>query len=104
MDNSIICMLKEQEYSFVSSSTDNEDRFLVIIGKNTESDDVFAFQSGDNIIVSGEGELQMFDVLGRMVSRQWINGMEAISKPSKTGIYILRLKGKEVKSQKIVVR
>lgn len=99
-----IDMLKEQEYSFVSSSTDNEDRFLVIIGKNTESDDVFAFQSGDNIIVSGEGELQMFDVLGRMVSRQWINGMEAISKPSKTGIYILRLKGKEVKSQKIVVR
>ena len=100
-----IDMLKEQEYSFVASISDNEERFSVLVDENAVSDnDVFAFQNGDDIIVSGEGELQIFDVLARMVSRQRINGVTAIRKPDKAGVYILRLKGSEVKSQKIVVK
>ncbi len=100
-----IDMLKEQEYSFVASISDNEERFSVLVDENAVSDnDVFAFQNGDDIIVSGEGELQIFDVLARMVSRQRINGVTAIRKPDKAGVYILRLKGSKVKSQKIVVK
>lgn len=100
-----IDMLKGQEYSFVASISDNEERFSVLVDENAVSDnDVFAFQNGDDIIVSGEGELQIFDVLARMVSRQRINGVTAIRKPDKAGVYILRLKGSEVKSQKIVVK
>lgn len=100
-----IDLLKEQEYSFVSSIVDNDERFMVLVDENAVSDnDVFAFQNGDNIIVSGEGELKIFDVLARMVSRQRINGVTAIRKPDKAGVYVLRLEGSSVKSQKIVVK
>ena len=43
----------------------------------------------------------MFDVMGRMVVNQYINGVQTVEKPSITGVYILRL---NEKSQKIVVR
>lgn len=97
-------LLNENEYSFIASSIDDEDRFVVLLGDNSESDNDFAFQNGDDIIVSGNGELQIFDVAGRMVSRQMVNGLEVIRKPYRTGVYILRLKGSELKTQKIVVR
>lgn len=99
-----IDMLKEHEYSFVASVNDDYDRFIVFVTENAGSNETFAFQNGDNIIVSGEGELQIFDPLGRLVSSQWVSGMSIISKPSHQGLYILRLKGSDLKTQKIVVR
>ena len=61
---------------------------------------------GNNGVYCGylehDGELQVFDVMGRMVSKQHINGVEtwrAASVP--TGVYIFRLNGK---SQKIVIK
>lgn len=50
------------------------------------------------------GELQVFDLAGRLVSSQYINGVEMVEKPSQTGVYVLRLVGNDVKTQKIVVR
>ena len=86
-------------YTFVGSSADLSDRFTLVF-TNVETDGVFAYQSGNSIIVSGEGELQMFDVTGRMVKTQQINGVETISTLTQ-GVYILRINGK---TQKIVIR
>ena len=98
-----IDMLKKNEYTFFASTADDENRFVVLLGENAVSDD-FAYQNGDDLIVYGEGELQIFDVAGRMVSRQFVSGLDIVRKPSKTGVYVLRLVGKEIKTQKIVVR
>ena len=100
-------MLLEGEYSFIATPTDQNDRFIVKLGYSPEygdaSNDIFAFQSGNEIFVSGSGELQIFDVTGRKVMTTTINGAESISVTA-PGIYIFRLVGTEVKTQKIVVR
>jgi hypothetical protein len=97
-------MLLENEYSFIGAPNDRDDRFVVYLEYSGASDfsDIFAYQNGDEIIVSGEGTLQVFDVTGRMVSTQYINGVETMCTSSlQTGVYIFRLNGK---TQKIVVR
>ena len=94
-----IDLLLEKEYIFVGSPADNEGRFIVRIGFNNEGDD-FAYQSGSDIVVDGNGELQVFDVTGRMVKNTMINGVETVNVTSR-GVYILRLNDKV---QKIVVR
>lgn len=102
-----IDMLLEGEYSFIGSSNDNDTRFIVKLGYmpnySDEVNDIFAYQNGNEIFVSGEGELQIFDVTGRKVMTTTINGAESVSIPAQ-GVYIFRLVGNEIKTQKIVVR
>ena len=97
-------MLQDGEYSFIGSTADNADRFVVRLGivDNDETPDIFAYQSGDEIIVSGVGELQIFDVMGRLVARQYVSGVVTWRTASlPMGVYIFRLNDK---SQKIVIR
>lgn len=99
-----IDMLLENEYTFIGSNGDNADRFIVRLGTtNGDADDneSFVWQNGNDIIVAGEGELQVFDVMGRMVATQHVNGVQTVEKPSSCGVYIFRLGGK---AQKIVIR
>ena len=96
-------MLLEGEYSFIASPTDNENRFLVVLDplEALETlDGTFAYQNGNDIIVNGEGNLQIFDVMGRLIATQRINGVETVN-VSMTGVYIFKL---NEKTQKIVVR
>ena len=77
---------------------------LGIVFKNSEFSDgteIFAYQNGNDIVVNGEGELQVFDMMGRMVMNQHINGVQTIAKPNQTGVYIFKL---NAMTQKIVVR
>ena len=97
-------MLKDGEYSFFGSSADSEDRFVVRLAVVDDDEDCFAYQSGDNIVVCGTGELQIFDVTGRFVASYSVNGLETICKPSQKGVYILRLVGNVNKTQKIFVK
>ncbi len=102
-----IDLLLDDEYSFVSSKSDKENRFVVKFKYQSSSDsddEIFVYQSGDEMVVDGVGELQIFDVMGRIVSKQYVNGMETIIKPSQNGVYIFRLIGESVKTQKIVVK
>ncbi len=100
-------MLMDGKYTFMASPSDNDERFIVKLEYMPDygegDSDVFAYQTGSEVLVSGEGELQIFDVTGRMVISRTIMGAEAISVPSQ-GVYIFRLVGTEVKTQKIVVR
>ena len=105
--DSDVDMLLGNSYTFIGSSSDRKDRFVLRLNYNaanidTESD-IFAYQSGNDIIVSGEGELQIFDVTGRPVMTTTISGVETINVPT-MGVYIFRLIGSEIKTQKIVVR
>lgn len=99
-------MLLIGEYSFIASPHDNVARFIVKLGYkpnyNIEDSDIFAYQDGSDIVVTGEGELQIFDVMGRLVMKHHIDGIETFSETSlRTGVYIFRL---NEKIQKIVVR
>lgn len=92
-------------YTFTASAVDNADRFKLVFsstGSETGSE-TFAYQNGDQIVVDGEGELQVFDVLGRHVADYEISGVQIIDAPQ-TGVYIIRLIGNEKKTQKIVIK
>ena len=94
----------EPSYTFIGSPADSEARFRIVFRNNgfDATSDIFAYQNGNEIIVSGEGELQVFDVMGRMVSTQYVNGVGTWRAASvQTGVYILRLNDKV---QKIVVK
>ncbi len=97
-------ILLEGEYSFIGSSQDNENRFIVRLESNndpsTSEIEVFAWQNGNDIIVNGEGTLQVFDVMGRMIATANVNGIETVNVKA-NGVYVLRL---NEKTQKIVVR
>ena len=98
-----IDMLLEGEYSFIASPSDADNRFIVKLGyqpDNGNDNDIFAYQSGSDIYVTGNGELQIFDITGRRVMTTTINGAESISIPAQ-GVYIFKL---NEKVQKIVVR
>lgn len=98
-----IDLLEESEYSFVGSPYDAKDRFVVCL-KNQHmntANPIFAYQSGNDIIVSGEGDLQVFDMMGRLVAQNHVNGVETIEKPAQSGVYILRLNGM---TQKIIIK
>ena len=99
-----IDLLANNSYEFVGSPRDNENRFVVKFSENA-GNDIFAYQNNNDIIVNGEGMLQVYDVMGRFVGNYEVNGNEHISASNfSTGVYIFRLIGNEVKTQKIVVR
>ena len=100
-------MLIEDEYSFIAAPSDVKNRFVVKCRCNSAAnadDDIFAYQNGDDIIIEGNGLLQIFDVTGRIVVNKNVNGVEIISKPTRSGLYVFRLVGEDVKTQKIVVK
>ena len=99
-------LLMDDEYTFISSGNDNADRFIVRLSNkdNTvEDNEVFAWQNGSDIIVNGNGELQVFDITGRMVMNTMVNGVQTVNVPSQNA-YIFRMIGEDIKTQKIVVR
>lgn len=98
--NKDIDMLKEGKYEFIGSTADAADRFVVRLGSmNGVDDEMFAYQSGSDIVVSGEGELQVFDIMGRNIMNTMINGVETVNVTH--GVYIFKL---NEKTQKIIVR
>ena len=100
-------MLDDGSYTFVGSPTDREARFVLRFNSNigNADTDVFAYQNGDEIVVKGDGTLQVFDVLGRMILTQRVNGEETMLKSLlQTGVYVFRIVGNSVKTQKVVVR
>ena len=106
----LIDMLDEEEidlsvnpsYTFIGSPADRSARFKIVFKNNgnDSTSDIFAYQSGSDIVVSGEGELQIFDVMGRMVARHNVNGVQTINAMAH-GVYIFKL---NEKTQKIIVK
>lgn len=102
-------MLIDNKYSFIGTPHDIDSRFVVSYRLSHISNDaetsIFAYQSGNEVVIEGTGELQIFDVMGRMVSTMHVNNVETWNAASvPTGVYIFRLIGEDVKTQKIVVK
>ena len=106
-----INLLESPTYHFKAEPNDPENRFKLIFDLNNNNNytgldedytnEIFVYQSGDELIVTGDGELKVFDVLGRLVTSKRISGVERIGKPEQNGVYIFVMNGK---AQKVVVR
>jgi len=102
-----IDLLENPCYTFKAETTDAENRFKLIFDFNYNgvednfTSEIFVYQNGDELIVNGEGTLQVFDVLGRIVMSQNVSGVERINKPEQTGVYIFVMNGH---TQKMVIK
>ena len=103
-----IDLLVEPSYTFTAKVDDYASRFKLVFSANNDADfnlgDDFAFVSNGNIIINGEGMIQVIDVLGHVVlcrdAKHCVSTAEMVS-----GVYVLRLiNGDDVKTQKIVIK
>ncbi len=105
--------LSESSYRFSSRTSDYASRFRLVFGytgieEDTEAEAMqdFAFMTGDELVVTGEGVLQVFDVNGRLVASRELHGVQStVSLPDvSNGVYVLRLtEGKQSRVQKMVI-
>jgi hypothetical protein len=98
-------------YTFQAKTTDYESRFKLVFASVCEDADddneTFAYISNGNIIVNGEGTLQIFDALGRQVMRKQLSTVYAQLSTANfpAGVYMIRLiNGENVRTQKVVVK
>ena len=114
MTGADVDLLNTPSYTFNAKMTDYASRFRLVFVANEEggastgsaTDAPFAFVDADgNIIINGEGVLQVVDVMGHIVvCRDACNASLSTSEMT-PGVYVLRLiDGNNVKTQKIVVR
>ena len=104
-----INLLIDDSYTFTASAKDKENRFILVfktIDNNYDpTSDIFVYQNGDELIVNGDGTLQVYDVMGRFVASYEVNGNKRINASQfSNAVYIFRMVGETVKTQKIVVR
>ena len=107
-------MLTHDSYTFEGNTNDYTSRFKIVFGTvNNEEDneetiiDNFAFFNDGNLIVNGEGRLDVIDVLGRVLySTELTDTQNTVSLPTSiNSVCVLRLtNGNDVKVQKILVK
>jgi len=108
--------LTTDEYRFEAKTTDYTSRFRLVFDftgidepeapEPVEGPSSFAFMMGDELVINGEGVLQMFDLNGRQLLSTEIRGTQAsVALPKVAdGIYVLRLTdGNQVRTQKMVI-
>ena len=108
--------LAENEYRFMARMSDYKSRFRLMFGytgieepevpEPVEGSTGFAFQMGNQIVVNGEGQLDIIDMLGRVIDTRQLNGGQSkVATPSTSGIYVLRLSNSNATlTQKIAIR
>ena len=97
-------------YTFEAKTTDYESRFRLVFAADEAvcgPSEEFAFiDASGNIIVNGEGTLQVFDVLGHQLVTKQLSTLNSQHSTLnyKSGVYVLRLiNGDDVKTQKMVI-
>ena len=114
--------LTTDEYKFEGKTSDYKSRFKLVFRcegdepedpeepddpDDGEDSDHFAFMFGDELVVNGEGLLQMFDIQGRCLMQTQALGQQSSHSLPKVaaGVYVFRLTGdKKVKVQKMVIK
>jgi hypothetical protein len=100
-------LLENPSYTFAAKTTDYASRFRLVFSNCGDAvgdnDMPFAFINNGNIIVNGEGTLQVMDVMGHIVCQGDARHCVSTGEMA-TGVYVLRLiQGQNVKTQKIVL-
>jgi hypothetical protein len=107
MTGADVDLIATSSYTFNAKTTDYASRFKLVFAVNdgpSTGSGTFAFISNGNIIVNGEGTLQVIDMKGRVIRSTNVAHNVSTSGMS-AGVYVLRLvNGENVKTQKIVVR
>ena len=109
--------LTDTVYRFTSTTNDYKSRFKLVfqytgIDKPDDDDDesgaqTFAFFMGNELVVNGEGFLQIFDVNGRLLDSNNLIGLQStVRLPNMAaGVYMLRLTNREgTRTQKIIIQ
>lgn len=104
-----IDLLATPSYTFIAKTDDYASRFRLVFSANNDdldSDDNFAFISNGQLVVTGEGTLQVIDAIGRQLYAKQVSTLTSNLSPlTSPGVYVLRLvNGENVKTQKIVVK
>ena len=91
-------------YSFEARTDDYASRFRLVFATGNANNDQFAFISNGEIVLHGQGTVQLDDVTGRMIGSH--NNVTRISTENMAaGVYMLRMiNGTDVKTQKIVIK
>lgn len=98
-------MLLEDNYSFTATPDDMKNRFTVKLSLNEGGDDEqFINQYDSELLCNGEGLLQVFDMLGRMVINEEVHGQTVNISNLNKGVYVVRLTGEKIRTQKIIVK
>ena len=109
MTGADVDLLATPTYTFSSKITDYASRFKLVFERkedNYNNNDNFAYFNNGELVINGEGMLQIVDVLGRIVvSEQLYTLNSQLSTLNYTpGVYVLRLiNGDDVKTQKMVI-
>ncbi|MBQ5856415.1 MAG: S8 family serine peptidase [Bacteroidales bacterium] len=96
----------EGEYAFtVYSTEEGKGRFSIKFCKKATSEENFVYQSGDELIIEGDGLVQIIDVMGRVVYNNELNGTSRINVGHlNEAVYIVRrVNGNDIKTQKVLV-
>jgi len=107
-------MLATDSYTFQGKPSDMKARFRLVFSAlgieeetETEQGENFAFIVGNELVVTGEGELSLIDLNGRVLTTEHVSGQQShITMPKvAVGMYMLRLTNeKGTKVQKIVIK
>ena len=98
----------QASYTFTAKTTDYASRFRLVFsicGDANSDNETFAFISNGEIIINGEGTIQVIDMLGRVIVS--VDGRTRCVPTAgmTSGVYVLRLTdGENVKTQKIIIR
>ena len=103
-------LLTHPSYTFNASNDDYPSRFRLVFStinnENEDENENFAFISNGQIVITGDAcnaSLQVIDMMGRIVSTEQVNGNSVRLANLAKGVYVLRLVGNKVMTQKIVV-
>ena len=111
MTGADVDLLVTPNYTFTAKASDYASRFRLVFvassvfGDEDGDNENFAFISNGDIIINGEGTLQMIDMTGHIIVS--VDGRTRCIPTSGmiAGVYVLRLiDGNDVRTQKIVVR
>ena len=103
-----IDLLTTPNYTFEAKTTDHANRFKLVFMENEDNqnnNDIFAYISNGELIVNGEGTLQVLDALGRQLfSKNLSTSNSSLLTPNfPSGVYVLRLvNGDTIRTQKVV--
>lgn len=108
MNTNAYLYANEQETTLIDSKDCYyEARFKVVFSEEATNDimDSFAYLSNGELVITGNGTLQVMDMLGRQLFTREVSSSLLLPASSLApGVYVVRLiNGNDVKAQKIVV-
>ena len=106
MTGNDVDLLATPSYRFEAKTTDYASRFKLVFAQGNANDN-FAYFSNGTLVINNEGNATMnvYDVTGRLVNTQRVNGSCQVSFYPAPGVYMIQLvNGDNTKTQKIVVK